>query len=202
MRRGFCGAEVYWGMKNVIILLVGCLVGMGARGQGAAPEPSEAKVTNEVWARDAAQPKFSRLDTGLERFFIGHWAGKGEFSNGKPIEADVVFRLDLDSSWLVYEHRDRAPNDYRATSMWGVDRSGQFVGYTFDNFHGHRQWMSNGWAEGKLILSGTGVTGAFVLFEHFVYERVSPTQFRMTYEVSRDGIKWILGDWLVFTKVE
>jgi hypothetical protein len=169
-------------MKNVIILLVGCLVGMGARGQGAAPQ--------------------ARLDTALERFFIGHWAGKGEFSNGKPIEADVVFRLDLDSSWLVYEHRDRAPNDYRATSMWGVDPSGQFVGYTFDNFQGHRQWMSNGWAEGKLILNGTGGTGAFVLFEHFIYERVSPAQFRMTYEVSRDGIKWILGDWLVFTKVE
>ena len=190
-------------MKYILIFQVGCLVGMGARGQGAAPEPSEAKVPNEVWARDAAQPKFSRLDTGLVRFFAGHWAGKGQFSNGKPIEADVLFRLDLDSSWLVYEHRDRAPNDYRAYSMWGVDGSGQFVGYTFDNFQGHRQWMSNGWVGGKLVLSGSSeLPSNGVLFEHFIYERVSPAQFKMTYEVSRDGIKWILGDWLVFSKVE
>ena len=103
MRGGFCGAEVYWRMKNVIILLVGCLVGMGARGQGAAPA--------------------ARLDTGLVGFFAGHWAGKGQFSNGKPIEADVVFRVDLDSCWIVYEHRDRAPNDYRATSSGVIERS-------------------------------------------------------------------------------
>jgi hypothetical protein len=169
-------------MKKGIILLIGCLVAGGARAQGAAPA--------------------ARLDTGLVHFFVGHWAGKGQFSNGTPIEADVLFRLDLDSSWLVYEHRDRAPNSYRANSMWGVDQSGQFVGYTFDNFHGHRQWMSNGWAGGKLILSGVTGMGAAVLFEHFIYERISPTQFKMTYEGSRDGINWILGDWLVFTKVE
>jgi hypothetical protein len=176
-------------MKNGIFLFLGCFLFGGARGQGAAPQ--------------------ARPDTALMHFFVGHWAGKGEFANGKPIEADVEFRVDLDSSWLVYDHRDRAPNSYRAHSMWSVDRSKKFEGYTFDNFHGHREWTSNGWIGGKLILSGSEAVGAGVvlsdapgvIFEHFIYERVSANQFKMTYEVSGDGIKWQVGDWLVFTRV-
>ncbi len=97
--------------------------------------------------------------------------------------------------------------------MWGVDGgTGQFVAFTFDNFHGHRQWSSSGWSGGKLVLS--------TVFEHFIYERLSATQFKMTYEVSRDDnrakrrlrtrrtkgrgsdeVPWRLGDWLVFTRV-
>jgi len=173
---------VYLGMKKVIVLFIGCLVAGGLRAQEAAPK--------------------ARPDTALMHFFVGHWAGKGEFAGGTPIEADVVFRVDLDSSWLVYEHRDRPPHDYKANSMWSLDRSKQFVGYTFDNFHGHREWVSNGWVGGKLILSGSEGVGAGVMFEHFIYERVSATQFKMTYEVSGDGIKWQMGDWLLFTRAE
>jgi hypothetical protein len=125
----------------------------------------------------------------------------------------VSFAPSLDSAWLVYEHRDVPPGDYKATSMWGVDGgTGQFVAFTFDNFHGHRQWSSSGWSGGKLVLS--------TVFEHFIYERLSATQFKMTYEVSRDDnrakrrlrtrrtkgrgsdeVPWRLGDWLVFTRV-
>jgi hypothetical protein len=105
----------------------------------------------------------------------------------------VSFAPSLDSAWLVYEHRDVPPGRYQATSFWGVDgRTGQFVAYTFDNFHGHREWTSSGWAGGKLVLS--------TVFEHFIYERLSAAQFKMTYETSRDGINWRLGDWLVFTR--
>lgn len=80
-------------------------------------------------------------------------------------------------------------------------RTGQFVAFTFDNFHGHRQWLSSGWSGGRLVLS----TGSFssqggTVFEHFIYERLSATQFKMTYEVSRDCIIWKMGDWLVFTR--
>jgi hypothetical protein len=39
-----------------------------------------------------------------------------------------------------------------------------------------------------------------MVFEHFIYERLSAGQFKMTYEVSRDGITWRTGDWLVFTR--
>jgi hypothetical protein len=172
--------------KNIIVMAFWLWAGLCAGpvlGQGAAPG--------------------HRIDTALLAFFSGHWTGEGAFANGGKIAADVSFRLSLDSCWLVYEHQDRAPNRYKATSMWGVDgATGEFFAYIFDNFHGHRQLVSNGWRDGKLLLSGQSyVAGAGVYFEHFLYERLSDTQFKMTYETSRDGMAWQLGDWLVFTRI-
>ena len=147
-------------------------------------------------------PAPARLDPDLVAFFTGHWKGEGAFAGGRTIAAEVSFAPSLDSAWLVYEHRDVPPGAYKATSMWGVDeRTGQFVAFTFDNFHGHRQWLSSGWSGGKLVLStGNYSSPGGMMFEHFIYERLSATQFKMTYEVSRDGIAWRLGDWLVFTR--
>ncbi len=71
MRGGRIEGGVYLGMKKVIVLFIGCLVAGGIRAQGAAPK--------------------ARPDTGLMHFFVGHWAGKGEFAGGTPIEADVEF---------------------------------------------------------------------------------------------------------------
>ena len=95
-------------------------------------------------------PAFSqpptRLDSSLTQYFTGDWTGEGHFSNGKPITATVSFHLALDSAWLVGEHQDRPPNQYKANSYWGVDAiTGQFVANTFDNFHGHRTFGSSGW---------------------------------------------------------
>ena len=167
-------------------------------------------------------PAPARLDPDLVAFFTGHWKGEGAFAQGNrakakvttedgrgeaapttvTIAAEVSFAPSLDSAWLVYEHRDVPPGAYKATSMWGVDeRTGQFVAVTFDNFHGHRQWLSSGWSGGKLVLStGNYSSPGGMMFEHFIYDRMSATQFKMTYEVSRDGITWRLGDWLVFTR--
>jgi hypothetical protein len=147
-------------------------------------------------------PAPARLDPDLVAFFTGHWKGEGAFAQGQKIAAEVSFAPSLDSAWLVYEHRDVPPGVYKATSMWGVDgRTGQFVAFTFDNFHGHRQWLSSGWSGGKLVLStGSYSSPSGTVFEHFIYERLSATQFKMTYEMSLDGIDWRLGDWLVFTR--
>ncbi len=172
---------------------------------------------SSVFSQDA--PK--RLDPTLLNFFIGNWSGEGAFANGNKIAADLSFSLSLDSCWLVYEHRDRAPHHYKATSMWGVDgQSGEFVAYCFDNFQGHRMFEVTeqregyeqgrarntaltkfGWRDGRLILSHHGWLPKLGLyFEHFIYERMGDRSFKMSYETSRDGISWQLGDSLRFTK--
>jgi hypothetical protein len=170
------------GMKKGMVVFLGIFMAMVGYGQGGAAPPA-------------------RLDSSMVRFLTGHWVGKGQFSNGAAISADVTFGLSLDSCWLLYEHRDRAPNNYKATSMWGKDMGGGFAAFTFDNFHGHRQWVTNGWINGRIVLAGSEpMQGGMMMFEHFIYEKTGPAQFKMTYEVSGDGIKWQLGDWLVFTK--
>jgi hypothetical protein len=149
-----------------------------------------------------AQTPPARLDPSMVSFFSGEWKGEGAFANGRPIAASLTFRLSLDSAWLVSDHADQPPNDYKATSYWGVDAAtGQFVAIIFDNFHGHRSFASSGWAAGRLVLTTQSfAAGAGTYFEHFIYERQSDTQFRMTYETSRDGIAWQMGDSLLFTK--
>ena len=155
-----------------------------------------------------------RLDSGMVRFFSGEWTGAGAFSNGRPITAKLSFRLTLDSAWLVCEHRDDPPGQYAATIYWGIERTtGQFLAYAFDNFQGHRVFTGNfsgagaaGHAAGasnewRLVLLGQAFApGVGTYYEHFIYQRTSGNQFKMSYETSLDAITWQLGDSLVFNK--
>jgi hypothetical protein len=144
----------------------------------------------------------SNLPDGLLNFFVGNWTGRGEFANGKKISANLSFELSLDSTWLVSKHTDILPNKYKAISMWGVDAvSEQFVAYTFDNFRGNRKFVSNGWKNGKLILTTQEYyPQRGLMFQHFIYKKLSDNSFKMTYEISSDGISWTLGDYLIFKK--
>jgi hypothetical protein len=114
----------------------------------------------------------------------------------------LSFHLSLDSAWLVSDHRDVPPMSYKATAWWGVDENTkQFVAIVFDNFHGHRSFASRGWVGGKLILTAQSYApGVGTYFEHFIYERISESQFKMSYETSADAITWRLGDSLVFSR--
>jgi hypothetical protein len=144
----------------------------------------------------------NKLSDDFTSFFVGNWTGDGEFSNGKKISADLIFKMSLDSSWITYEHTDKLPNRYKALSIWGVDMlSGQFIAYSFDNFHGYRKFVSDGWKDGKLILTANEYYAQKgLVFQHFIYEKISEKTFKMTYETSKDGINWKLGDYLLFNK--
>ncbi|MBC9909591.1 hypothetical protein [Chitinophaga varians] len=143
-----------------------------------------------------------QLPADMIQFFLGDWTGDGAFASGKKIAADLRFKLSLDSAWVMYEHTDKAPNRYKALSMWGVDKqSGELVDYVFDNFRGHRKFSSQGWQDGKLVLTRQLPQPANnVLYERFLYEKLSSQSFKMTYETSQDGNTWKLVDYLTFTK--
>jgi len=169
-----------------ILLLV--TVTFGQSGQKATPSPSASKA-----------PK--QLPADLKDFFIGEWSGAGEFSNGKKIEADVSFSADLDNQWLSYSHTDRLPNKYKARGMWGFDReSGKFVMLLSNNFGGARLFVSDGWADGKIVFNRERLLAALSVAERFTFARESASSFRMTYETSRDEKAWRVGDYLTFKR--
>jgi hypothetical protein len=162
-------------------------------------------------AAPARQQKFDppmRLPTDLVRFFSGEWAGAGEFASGKKIEADVSFSPDLDNQWLVYRHTDRAPNSYKALGMWGDEyASKKFIMVINDNFGGARLFSSEGWHDGKIVFlrqntlaPQTGAAAQSGNQERFTFERQTDETFKMTYEVSKDGANWRMGDYLIFKK--
>jgi len=146
----------------------------------------------------------SALPPGFAAFYIGRWAGTGAFANGTKISAHVSFRWSLDSAWVIYEHQDDPPGRYKALSMWGRDKqSGAPVEMIFDNFQGHRIFVSNGPdTAGRLIWNTRepGPAGKGWVFERFRYEQLNAGQFKMTYEMSRDGLSWQTGDWLIFAR--
>jgi hypothetical protein len=175
---------------------------LSAHGQETAP--AAAAAPTPVVARPASTgPK--RLDADLVAFFAGDWTGAGEFASGKKIEADVNFHADLDQQWLVYTHRDRLPNRFKAIGMWGYEAtSKQLIMTVNDSFGGARMFSSIGWADGKVIFANNMVVAPAATppgrQERFTFERQGPRQFRMTYETSTDGNVWRLGDWVVFLK--
>ena len=144
-----------------------------------------------------------RAPKELVAFFSGHWQGAGEFANGKKIAADVSFEPTLDNQWLEYRHADRPPNGYKALGLWGIDSASHKLIMTLhDNFGGARLFTSGGWRDGKVVFVKHGPISPdpapASTQERFSFARLDATSFTMTYEVSRDGSAWKLGDSLTF----
>lgn len=169
-------------MKTLFLILTITVTTFSAKAQRITPAP---------------------ISPDLIRFFQGNWTGEGKFANGRTIAATLKFGLTLDSSWLVCEHTDIAPATYKAHLYWGTDlMTGNFTAYAFDNSHGHRQFISEGWKDDKLILfNEQEIPGRGKFMQHFIYEKMDETTFKMTYETSRDGLEWRMIDYLIFKKV-
>jgi len=142
------------------------------------------------------------LNEDMANFLAGHWTGAGAFGNGKKIEAEVDFQRELDGQMLLYRHADKAPNNYKALGTWGLDNaSGKLVMNVSDNFGGTRRFESEGWLAGIVEFNKVGVPIApGARQERFTFWRKSPNNFRMTYEWSTDGAKWVLGDFIDFER--
>jgi hypothetical protein len=175
---------------------------LSAHSQEITPSANVAS-TSVVPPPASTGPK--RLDADMVAFFAGDWAGAGEFASGKKIEADVNFRADLDQQWLVYTHRDRLPNRFKAIGMWGYEAtSKQLIMTVNDSSGGARMFSSTGWTDGKVIFANNTVVAPAATRparqERFTFERQGPGQFKMSYETSADSTVWRLVDWVVFVK--
>ncbi len=157
-----------------------------------------AEVSKSASSLQRKAPK--PLPTDLIAFFAGEWTGEGKFANGREIKADVKFSAELDNQWLLYSHQDQEPNKYKALGTWGFEFATEnFVMVVQDNFGGSRRFQSEGWANGKIVFTNK-VSAANLYEERFTFERQTSDNFKMTYEMSRDGKNWRMVDFLVFTR--
>lgn len=138
------------------------------------------------------------MDASMVKFFSGSWSCSGEFSNGKKIAADIVFRPELDGKWLVSSHADRPPGAYQALSTWGVDReSGKLVAVIHDIGGGVRLFIGDGWVNGAVTFERASILDQKLRRERFRYEEQPGDTFKMTYEVGGPDGVWKMGDYVL-----
>ena len=150
-----------------------------------------------------ARAQSSHVDKAMSRFFVGNWSGAGKLANGKTIEADVTFTIATDSSCLISMYADRAPNAFKAAAVFGVDNAtGKFYAHFLNNFTGLKDFTSDGWQDGKILLENQeDYKGRGTLYQQFIYEKIDESHFKATYKYGFDKTQLKVGDYLIFTKV-
>lgn len=156
-------------------------------------------IALSLFATAKAQPK--KINTEMAKYFAGSWTGKGQFANGKVIEADVSFYLAVDSTSLINVYADKAPNRYKATSAWGVAPGGKTVAHIINNFTGMKDFTSDGWQNGRIVLiNKEPYQDKGLLYQQFTFEKIDGDHFKVTYEYGFDPAKLKEGDYLIFSR--
>jgi hypothetical protein len=115
---------------------------------------------------------------------IGHWSCKGNFSNGKPIAAELSIDSDALSGALIVHHNDLPPGGYHSLEVWMANKSGAGLRASIsDKFSGMRWFESAGWAEDGLtwVRIENGAPA-----EQFVYEFKGNT-LQVQWSIAKDG---------------
>jgi len=142
------------------------------------------------------QPPATRLPE--LNYFLGEWDCTGKFTrSGAAIEAHLQFESILNQGFILFRHDDKPPHNYHAWSEWGWDAAGkQFVSTIQDSSGGTRTFHSAGWDKYRLVWEGgspasdapAGLPQKFPgSDEQFVFERISPKQFRVSYAAKKSG---------------
>jgi hypothetical protein len=145
-------------------------------------------------------------------YFLGDWDCSGKFTrSGAAIEAHLQFESILGESFILFHHDDKPPHNYHAWSEWGWDPAGkQFFSTIQDSTGGTRTFRSVGWQQDRLTWEGgspasdapAGLPQKFPgNDQQFVFERISPKQFRVSYAVRKDA-DWATVDVSTCTRVD
>jgi len=145
----------------------------------------------------------SQIYTKVAEFYKGKWNGKGAFANGKSIEAAVSFELDTMGKCLVYKHRDVLPVGWKALALWNLSKTDKQIKAIYnDEFSGMRIFSAAQFSEAKIVFSRSALNkNNKEFFERFVFEKQDANSYKMTWEISYDGEKWTMGDWLLFQRI-
>ena len=138
---------------------------------------------------------------GTAKLLAGNWHGAGIFSSGRKIAANATIQYDSLSHALTYHHVDEAPATWNCLAVWSVSKSDSTLVVLFaDGFSGGRIFRSDEWGQTRIVLKRSFTKQGLPAYERFIYEILHPTEFKMTWETSQDGLVWKMGDYLIFDK--
>jgi hypothetical protein len=127
------------------------------------------------------------------QYFAGRWACSGEFSsNHKPISSALSFFFDGRTGALLKHHDDNPPNAYHAMELWAAGKEN-----TYDAMiavpSGVRYFHATGWSGDTWVW--TNASDAKPV-DRFAYTRLDEATMRVDWSVSKDGVRFVVGDTL------
>lgn len=162
--------------------------------------PGAAQAQAAPPAAPLAKPT---LPASLGEYFAGRWNGSGTFArNGAPVASSFEFEPRLDGEAMRIRHAEKAPNSFAYDAILTVDsvRGDLVMLMASNNKGGGRLFRSAGWQGDTLVFqSGPELRTGFAL-ERISFHRQGTGSFKATYEMSRDGATWRVGDAQVFVK--
>jgi hypothetical protein len=184
--------------SRTLVAVIGSLLAIFLALQGSRAEqskdPSAARSAPNTLA-DELQPL---------AYFQGSWTCEGVFpGSGKPIASNLHFSSGLEGAWLAVQSDDAPPNRFHARELWGYDKSAKrFRNFIFDNFGGARLFTFPGWDGDKLVWTGDAFANTDAPAQRFIFEKTSPQEFVVSWEVRKPQADWAVGDRLTCRKAK
>ena len=188
---------------NIILTIV---LYLGASIQGVLCQTSgttENKNAAPLQSSSNRQTAKNHFPSELFNYFKGDWSGAGKFAaNGKDVASDFSFAPDLDNQSLVVHEKERAPNKYHFIALWSFDSAtGNLMMFLADDSGAELfRSESGGWEDNKIVFQSASELKVNSALVRFTFERKSNDSFLATYEMSRDGKTWRIGDTQTFTR--
>jgi hypothetical protein len=188
-----------WLRGKKVVAVIGSLfaallaLSSSSAGQAKDPDPRATSAPNTL--ADELQPL---------AYFQGSWTCEGVFpSSGKPIASNLDFSSVLEGAWLAVQSDDAPPNRFHARELWGYDKNAKrFRNFIFDNFGGARLFSSPGWDGDKLVWTGDAFANTDPPTQHFIFQKTSPQEFVVSWEVRKPPANWAVGDRLTCRKTK
>lgn len=161
---------------------------MASTGLAPATTPSAA---GEPAPAEAAGDKIGSL-----RFLVGRWRGSGRFeSSQKAVSSTMRYTPVANGNALSLEASENAPNTFSYAALITVGTTGSGLTMMLvSNNGGPSLYRSAGWVGGRLVFEADHRLGDGPGGDRFTYKRGGSNGYSITYEYSRDGSTWRVGD--------
>lgn len=146
-------------------------------------------------AGDTAGPRaFSASELG---FLLGHWHGSGTFAaTGKPVTSSLEVDAYADGQVIGIREQEDRPNTFAYLGSITLDsqRGALVMLMAGNNSGGARLFRSDGATRQQVVFVADPALHAWFGLERLTFARIGDKRLSSTYEFSRDGLHWTVGD--------
>jgi hypothetical protein len=135
-------------------------------------------------------------------FLLGSWKGEGTFATGKPVASLLEFKSYSDGQVVEVREQESPPNAFAYLGSITLDsvKGSMVMLMAGNNTGGARLFRSDGWVGQQIIFRTDPALHAWFGFERLTFTRLDDDHFSASYELSRNGDNWTVGDRQTYTR--